>query len=165
MAAKYLKPTSFMALDQHTEVLQSLIMSTQEVSSSGSILYTDRAEIARDFSSLFAKTQLLQKEILFLAGLIVLVACGGWAIFMHIDSGIDEVKRDIHNLSVEVATIKTDVVVIKGDIVEMQGDIAGMQRDIAGIQGDIAGIQSDIAEIQEHIKEFQGDVAELKEGR
>ena len=163
----------------HTEVLQSLIMSTQEISSSGSILYTDRAEIARDLGSLFAKTQLLQKEILFLAGLIVLVACGGWAIFMHIDSSIDEVKRDIHNLSVEMATIKTDIVVIKGDIVEMQGDIAGMQGDIAGMQGDIAGmqgniagmqgniarIQGDIAEIQEDIKELQGDVAELKEGR
>ena len=135
----------------HTEMLQPLIMSTQEISSSGSILYTDRAEIARDFGSLFAKTQLLQKEILFLAGLIVLVACGGWAIFMHIDSIIDEVKRDIHNLSVEMATIKTDIVVIKGDI--------------AGMQGNIAGIQGDIAKIQEDIKELQRDVAELKEGR
>ena len=149
----------------HTEVLQPPIMSTQEVSSSGSILYTDRGEIARDFGSLFAKTQLLQKEILFLAGLIVLVACGGWAIFMHIDSSIDEVKRDIHNLSVEMATIKTDIVVIKGDIAGMQGNIAAMQGNIAAMQGDIAGIQGDIAEIQEHIKELQGDVAELKEGR
>lgn len=118
-------------------MLERFIMSAQQIPGSGSAPYIDRAEITWNFVNLFAKTQLLQKEILFLVGLIILVASGGWAIFMHIDSSINELKQNIHNLSIEMATIKTD----------------------------IACIKEDISELREDIKELQGNIAEIKEGR
>ena len=95
-------------------------MAAQETSRNDSALYADRAEIAQAFGSLFANTQLLQKEILFLATLILLVAGGGWAMFIHIDSNINEVRQDIRALSIEVTNVKNDIVDMKKDIQEIK---------------------------------------------
>lgn len=98
-------------------------MAVQETSRNDSMLYADRAEIAQAFGDLFFKTQNLQREIWFLAGLILLVAGGGWAMFIHIDSNIGEIKQDIQALSVEVPTIKNDIAGMKEDIREIKEDI------------------------------------------
>ena len=110
--------------------------------------YTNRSEIIRDFGVLFSKFQLMQKEIWFLAALILLVASGGWAMFTRIDDSLQRIDSRLVAVEVELARVDEQLTFVEDRLTKIENRLTEVEGRLTAVEGRLTEVEEELAEVK-----------------
>lgn len=108
--------------------------------------YTDSNEFSKDFGALVSKVQLMQKEIWFLAALILLVASGGWAMFTRIDDSLQRIDSRLVGVEVGLARVEERLTVV-------EDRLTNVEDRLTNVEGRLTNVEEELKEIKENTEE------------
>ena len=123
-------------------------MALQESSTDYTNDYTNRSEIIRDFGVLFSKVQLMQKEIWFLATLILLVAGGGWAMFTRIDDSLQRIDSRLVAVEVELARVDERLTFVEDRLTKIEDRLTGVEGRLTEVEDRLTGVEDRLTRVE-----------------
>lgn len=96
--------------------------------------YTDSNEFNRDLGGLVSKIQLMQKEIWFLAALVLLVASGGWAMFTRIDDSLQRIESRLVAVEIGLARVGERLTVVDDRLTKVEDRLTKVKEELKEVK-------------------------------
>lgn len=81
----------------------------------------------------------------------------------HVETGIQEVQKDVKGLHEEIHEVREDVKGLHEEMHEVREDVKGLHGEMHEVREDVKGLHGEMHEMREDVKGLHGEMYEMRE--